>query len=281
MSPLSVGSLLARPSKPPVFTPFPRQGRTRRGSLQLAPGRPNGRGRQLLHGVFKVQSGVAWMEPMLAQNGLPKALAYGVDAGEVVAPILIVAGLWTRLAALVVAFDLLMAVVLVFRDKIFTLQESGVALPDAVVLAKEVVLMTRKSPRGLLIITLFLLLGVVGCDGSADFLSGPIEIRLLRVFVQNQTMAPFILEGNTVDVGHLGFHRIYSPGQSTQTPFSFDITRGARAVARITYRVLQIPQRGITQAQDVTIVVTEPNSGAFAATTVDTVWIEILSVQTL
>lgn len=88
--------------------------------LRLAVG-----GLLLLHGVFKVQSGVAWMEPMLAQNGLPKALAYGVDAGEVVAPILIVAGLWTRLAALVVAFDLLMAVVLVFRDKIFTLKESG------------------------------------------------------------------------------------------------------------------------------------------------------------
>ena len=79
----------------------------------------------LFHGISKAIHGVGWMTDMLAQAGLPGFMRYGIYVGEVVAPILIVVGLLTRPAALVVAFDLLMAIALVFRDKIFTVKEMG------------------------------------------------------------------------------------------------------------------------------------------------------------
>ena len=77
----------------------------------------------LFHGISKLMHGISWMMPMLAKAGLPAALAYGVYVGEVVAPVLIIVGLWTRPAALIVAIDLLMAIALVQRDKILTVSE--------------------------------------------------------------------------------------------------------------------------------------------------------------
>ncbi len=79
----------------------------------------------LFHGVFKLQHGVAWIAGPLGQVGLPGFLAYGTYVAEVVAPVLILLGLWTRLAALVVAFDLCMAIVLVLRPQLFAVKEMG------------------------------------------------------------------------------------------------------------------------------------------------------------
>jgi putative oxidoreductase len=79
----------------------------------------------LFHGVFKLQHGVAWIAGPLGEFGLPGFLAYGTYVGEVVAPVLIVLGAWTRPAALVVAFDLFMAIVLVLRPRVFTVNEMG------------------------------------------------------------------------------------------------------------------------------------------------------------
>jgi putative oxidoreductase len=50
-------------------------------------------------------------EPIAAAH-LPFFVAYGVYVGEVVAPVFLVIGLWTRIAALVVAFNMLMAITL-------------------------------------------------------------------------------------------------------------------------------------------------------------------------
>lgn len=79
----------------------------------------------LFHGIFKVQSGIGWMAGMLQSNHLPAFIGYGVYVGEVVAPLLLIAGILTRPAALVVAFNMLMAIVLVQRAKIFTLNQGG------------------------------------------------------------------------------------------------------------------------------------------------------------
>ncbi len=79
----------------------------------------------LFHGVSKLQHGIAWMPPMLAQIGLPGFIAYGVYVGEVIAPILIIVGWKTRLASLVVAFNMLFAIWLASKDKIFTLNQGG------------------------------------------------------------------------------------------------------------------------------------------------------------
>ena len=64
----------------------------------------------LLHGIAKVQGGLAPIMQMLTQSGWPSWMAYGAYLGEVVAPILLIAGVWTRPAALVAAFNMVVAV---------------------------------------------------------------------------------------------------------------------------------------------------------------------------
>ncbi|MEW5919003.1 MAG: DoxX family protein, partial [Gemmatimonadota bacterium] len=46
----------------------------------------------LLHGIFKVKNGVAWMAGPLGAVGLPAFVAYGVYVAEVVAPIFAILG---------------------------------------------------------------------------------------------------------------------------------------------------------------------------------------------
>ena len=66
----------------------------------------------LFHGLSKVQNGIGFVEQMVVENGLPVILAYGVYIGEVVAPLLIIVGFWSRPAALIVAFDLAGAILM-------------------------------------------------------------------------------------------------------------------------------------------------------------------------
>ena len=79
----------------------------------------------LLHGIFKVKNGVAWIGGPLSAVGLPAFLAYGVYVGEVIAPIFVIVGKFTRIAALIMAFDLLMAILLVQRERIFMINPQG------------------------------------------------------------------------------------------------------------------------------------------------------------
>ena len=79
----------------------------------------------LFHGVFKLTHGVAWMAGPLGAVGLPGFLGYGAYVAEVLAPILLIVGYQVRLAALVIVFDMLMAIVLVLRDKVFAVTGGG------------------------------------------------------------------------------------------------------------------------------------------------------------
>lgn len=79
----------------------------------------------LFYGISKVQTGVGFIESLLVEKGLPAFLAYGVYAGEVVAPILIIVGFRTRLAGLVFAINCLTAIVLAQSTSIFKLNDSG------------------------------------------------------------------------------------------------------------------------------------------------------------
>ena len=79
----------------------------------------------LFHGVYKITHGVAWIAGPLGAVGLPPWVAYGVYIGEVVAPVLLILGLWTRLARLVIAFDMFMAIFLARRADIGKISEMG------------------------------------------------------------------------------------------------------------------------------------------------------------
>lgn len=79
----------------------------------------------LFHGVSKITGGIGFIIGMLASAGLPPALGYLVYLGEVIAPLMILLGIWTRPAALIVAGNMIVAVVLVHLNEIFTLSKSG------------------------------------------------------------------------------------------------------------------------------------------------------------
>jgi putative oxidoreductase len=82
-------------------------------------------GLMLAHGINKILNGIGWMDDLLVANGLPKELKYGVYVGEVVAPLLVILGFLTRPAALIIVINMAMAVFLVQRDKLATLNQTG------------------------------------------------------------------------------------------------------------------------------------------------------------
>ncbi len=79
----------------------------------------------LLHGIFKVSDGFSGLKGMLAGMGMPEFFAYGALIGEVVAPVLLIIGLLTRPAAVVVAFNMLVAVAMAHSTAIFSLSSMG------------------------------------------------------------------------------------------------------------------------------------------------------------
>jgi putative oxidoreductase len=79
----------------------------------------------LFHGVFKVFVDLEHVKNMVASAGLPGVLAYGAIVGEFIAPILVIIGFKTRLAALVIAFNMLMTIFVAHRDVIFKVNDYG------------------------------------------------------------------------------------------------------------------------------------------------------------
>lgn len=79
----------------------------------------------LLHGVAKISSGVSGVGGMLASHGLPSALAYLVYVGEIVAPVLLIIGLYTRPAAWIIAINMVVAIWLVHMKDLFVIGKTG------------------------------------------------------------------------------------------------------------------------------------------------------------
>jgi putative oxidoreductase len=79
----------------------------------------------LFHGIAKLNHGVDGIGNMLAEKGIPSFVANGVLIGEVVAPILMIIGYRTKLAAMVFSFTMLVAVLLAHSEDIFSITEHG------------------------------------------------------------------------------------------------------------------------------------------------------------
>jgi putative oxidoreductase len=79
----------------------------------------------LLHGVGKIKGGIGFLEPPLTGIGLPPWVAYGVYLGEVLAPIMVILGVFTRTAAFVIFVNMIFAVVLMHRPDLFSLDKHG------------------------------------------------------------------------------------------------------------------------------------------------------------
>jgi putative oxidoreductase len=79
----------------------------------------------LLHGIAKLSGPIDPIAGMVTKIGLPGALAYGVYIGEILAPILLIVGVWTRAAAIVVVINMIFAVLLAHADEVFKLGAQG------------------------------------------------------------------------------------------------------------------------------------------------------------
>ncbi|MDR0227658.1 MAG: DoxX family protein [Flavobacteriaceae bacterium] len=69
----------------------------------------------LPHGIFKLINGHEKIIEQLQANGLPKLLWLGVPIGEVIAPLLLILGIFTRLSSTAIIVTMLMTFVLVHK----------------------------------------------------------------------------------------------------------------------------------------------------------------------
>lgn len=98
----------------------------------------------LLHGIAKIKGGaIGDIGGMLAAQGLPRELAYGVLVGEVLAPVMLIAGLRARLGAGLIAINMVFAFALAHMGQLgqfnaqggWALELQGMFLAAAVALA--------------------------------------------------------------------------------------------------------------------------------------------------
>lgn len=79
----------------------------------------------LLHGVSKIIGGIDPIVGLVVKAGLPASVAYLVYIGEVVAPVMMIVGVWTRAAGVVIAINMVVAVMLAHAHQVFTLSKTG------------------------------------------------------------------------------------------------------------------------------------------------------------
>ena len=79
----------------------------------------------LLHGIAKLRGGMSGIEGMVVAQGLPGFLAYGVLVGEVLAPLMLIAGFHARIGAALVAINMLFAIALAHMGQLGQLNSTG------------------------------------------------------------------------------------------------------------------------------------------------------------
>ncbi|MCK9337251.1 MAG: DoxX family protein [Arcobacteraceae bacterium] len=79
----------------------------------------------LFHGVHKIINGIDGIKNITINAGLPEFVAYGVYIGEVVMPILIILGIYARIASLVVSFNMAIAIFLAYGSSLLALGKTG------------------------------------------------------------------------------------------------------------------------------------------------------------
>lgn len=79
----------------------------------------------LLHGITKLGGGIHGITNMVTSAGLPGWVAYGVYVGEVVAPLLVIAGWFSRIGGGLIAINMVFAVGLAHRASLFELGSTG------------------------------------------------------------------------------------------------------------------------------------------------------------
>jgi len=79
----------------------------------------------LFHGVHKLLNGLGPIQSVLAAHNISNSVAYGVYLGELVAPVLIILGLFSRIGGLLIALDMVIAVTLLRAGSLLALTPDG------------------------------------------------------------------------------------------------------------------------------------------------------------
>ena len=109
--------------------------------LRLAVG-----GLMLFHGIAKAMGGYVFVAAMLAERGLPSGLVWLSVAAELLCSLMIVLGLYTRAAAVVMAGNMVVAVFMAHAGLLFSINEAtggwAVELPMLYLLGSAVLVLT-------------------------------------------------------------------------------------------------------------------------------------------
>lgn len=81
----------------------------------------------LFHGVAKLLNleTLSFIKSKLVEFGMPELLSYGVFLGEIVAPLMLILGIYARFGGFIVFINMIFAVFLVHSHDLFTLTDHG------------------------------------------------------------------------------------------------------------------------------------------------------------
>jgi putative oxidoreductase len=79
----------------------------------------------LLHGIAKLNGGLSGIAGLVEAQGLPGFLGYAVLVGEVVAPLMLIAGFHARIGGVLVAVNMVVAIALVHMGELGRLNGQG------------------------------------------------------------------------------------------------------------------------------------------------------------
>jgi putative oxidoreductase len=79
----------------------------------------------LMHGLFKLANGIDTITALVTAQGWPAWLSFGVFIGEIIAPSLLIIGVLTRAGALVIVFNMGLAIYLAHASQIMSLTKTG------------------------------------------------------------------------------------------------------------------------------------------------------------
>lgn len=79
----------------------------------------------LFHGVHRLLTGLDPVREMLASHKLPEALAYAAYFGELVGPVLVILGLFTRVGAFLIAAEIILLVLLGGVPQVVSISPDG------------------------------------------------------------------------------------------------------------------------------------------------------------
>jgi len=79
----------------------------------------------IFHGIAKIRSGIDPITGLVTATGMPAFVAYAVYIGEVIAPVLVILGWYSRIGALLIAINMVFALSLAHRTELFHVATSG------------------------------------------------------------------------------------------------------------------------------------------------------------